>query len=146
MKPEIKKLLILNLPYLLFVYLFDKAGAAVRLSPGMDASQKILNLGEGFTAAFASAAPSFHPADVLIGIAGAVIIRLAVYLKGKNAKKCAACGFPQWRIRRSRRALPTSKTGGTMTRSMLPHDAAQKPTGSLVSMRRAFSPACMTRP
>lgn len=45
MKPEIKKLLILNLPYLLFVYLFDKAGAAVRLSPGMDASQKILNLG-----------------------------------------------------------------------------------------------------
>ena len=87
MKPEIKKLLILNLPYLLFVYLFDKVGAAVRLSPGMDASQKILHLGEGFTAAFASAAPSFHPADLLIGIAGAVIIRLAVYLKGKNAKK-----------------------------------------------------------
>ena len=87
MKPEIKKLLIRNLPYLLFVYLFDKVGAAVRLSPGMDASQKILHLGEGFTAAFASAAPSFHPADLLIGVAGAVIIRLAVYLKGKNAKK-----------------------------------------------------------
>ncbi|RRK35059.1 type IV secretory system conjugative DNA transfer family protein [Schaedlerella arabinosiphila] len=87
MKPEIKKLLILNLPYLLFVYLFDKVGAAVRLSPGMDASQKILHFGEGFTAAFASAAPSFHPADLLIGVAGAVIIRLAVYLKGKNAKK-----------------------------------------------------------
>ena len=87
MKPEIKKLLILNLPYLLFVYLFDKVGAAVRLSPGMDASQKILHLGEGFTATFASAAPSFHPADLLIGVAGAVIIRLAVYLKGKNAKK-----------------------------------------------------------
>ena len=87
MKPEIKKLLILNAPYLLFVYLFDKVGAAVRLSPGMDASAKILHLGEGFTAAFASAAPSFHPADLLIGIAGAVIIRLAVYMKGKNAKK-----------------------------------------------------------
>ena len=87
MKPEIKKLLILNLPYLLFVYLFDKVGAAVRLSPGMDASAKILHLGEGFTAAFASAAPSFHPADLLIGVAGAVVIRLAVYLKGKNAKK-----------------------------------------------------------
>ena len=87
MKPEIKKLLILNAPYLLFVYLFDKVGAAVRLSPGMDASAKLLHLGEGFTAAFASAAPSFHPADLLIGIAGAVAIRLAVYLKGKNAKK-----------------------------------------------------------
>ena len=87
MKPEIKKLLILNLPYLLFVYLFDKVGAAVRLSPGADMSAKILHLGEGFTAAFASAAPSFHPIDLLIGIAGAVIIRLAVYVKGKNAKK-----------------------------------------------------------
>ena len=87
MKPEIKKLLILNAPYLLFVYLFDKVGAAVRLSPGADMSAKILHLGEGFTAAFASAAPSFHPADLLIGIAGAVIIRLAVYVKGKNAKK-----------------------------------------------------------
>ncbi len=87
MKPEIKKLLILNLSYLLFVYLFDKVGAAVRLSPGMDASQKILHLGEGFAAAFASVAPSFHPADLLIGIAGAVVIRLAVYMKGKNAKK-----------------------------------------------------------
>ena len=87
MKPEIKKLLILNAPYLLFVYLFDKVGAAVRLSPGADTSAKILHLGEGFTAAFASAAPSFHPADLLIGIAGAAIIRLAVYMKGKDAKK-----------------------------------------------------------
>ena len=87
MKPEIKKLLILNLPYLLFVWLFDKVGAAVRLSPGADASAKLLHLGDGFTAAFSSIAPSFHPADLLIGIAGAVIIRLAVYIKGKNAKK-----------------------------------------------------------
>ena len=87
MKPEIKKLLILNAPYLLFVWLFDKVGAAVRLSPGADASAKLLHLGDGFTAAFSSIAPSFHPADLLIGIAGAVIIRLAVYIKGKNAKK-----------------------------------------------------------
>ena len=87
MKPEIKKLLILNLPYLLFVYLFDKVGAAIRLSPGADASGKLLHLGEGFSAAFSSIAPSFHPADLLIGIAGAVIVRLVVYFKGKNAKK-----------------------------------------------------------
>ena len=87
MKPEIKKLLILNLPYLLFVWLFDKVGAAVRLSPGVDASAKLLHLGDGFTAAFSSAAPSFHPTDLLIGIAGAVIVRLIIYVKGKNAKK-----------------------------------------------------------
>ena len=87
MKPEIKKLLILNLPYLLFVWLFDKVGAAVRLSPGADASAKLLHLGDGFTAAFSSITPSFHPADLLIGIAGAVIVRLIIYVKGKNAKK-----------------------------------------------------------
>ena len=87
MKPEIKKLLILNLPYLLFVWLFDKVGAAVRLSPGADASAKLLHLGDGFTTAFSSIAPSFHPADLLIGIAGAVIVRLIIYVKGKNAKK-----------------------------------------------------------
>ena len=88
MKPEIKKLLILNLPYLLFVWLFDKVGAAVRLSPGADASAKLLHLGDGFTAAFSSIAPSFHPIDLLIGIAGAVIVRLIIYTKGKNAKMC----------------------------------------------------------
>ena len=87
MKPEIKKLLILNLPYLLFVWLFDKVGAAVRLSLGADASAKLLHLGDGFTAAFSSITPSFHPADLLIGIAGAVIVRLIIYVKGKNAKK-----------------------------------------------------------
>ena len=79
MKPEVKKLLILNLPYLLFVYLFDKVGAAIRLSPGADASGKLLLLGEGFSGAFSSIAPSFHPADLLIGMAGAVIVRLVVY-------------------------------------------------------------------
>ena len=84
---NVKKLLLPNLPYVLFVYLFDKAAQAVRLAPGADMSAKLLSLGDGFSAAFASAAPSFHPLDLLIGIAGAVILRLAVYFKGKNAKK-----------------------------------------------------------
>ena len=87
MKPEIKKLLILNAPYLLFVYLFDKVGQAVRLAPGADMSAKLLSIGDGFSAAFSNAFPSVHPADLLIGLAGAVIVRLAVYIKGKNAKK-----------------------------------------------------------
>ena len=87
MKPEVKKLILLNLPYLLFVYLFGKVGQAFRLAQGIDLSAKLLHIGQGFTAAFASAAPSFHPIDLLIGIAGAVIIRLVVYSKQKNAKK-----------------------------------------------------------
>ncbi len=82
-----KKLLLPNIPYLLFVYLFDKVGQAVRLSPGADLSGKVLSLGEGFSAAFANPLPSLAPMDLLIGIVGAVLIRLMVYFKGKNAKK-----------------------------------------------------------
>ncbi len=65
MKPNIKKLLIRNAPYLLFVYLFDKVGQAVRLSPGADLSGKLLSIGSGFSAAFSNALPSFAPMDLL---------------------------------------------------------------------------------
>ena len=84
---DFKKLIIPNIPYLLFVWLFDKAAQAFRLSPGADLSGKLLSLGTGFSAALSNAAPSLHPMDLLIGIAGAVFIRLIVYFKGKNAKK-----------------------------------------------------------
>ena len=82
-----KRLILPNIPYLLFVYLFDKAAQAARLAPGADFSGKLLSIGDGFAAAFSSFAPSFHPIDLLVGVAGAVLIRLAVYVKGKNAKK-----------------------------------------------------------
>ena len=82
-----KKLLLPNIPYLLFVYLFDKVGQAVRLAPGADLSGKVLSLGEGFSMAFSNPLPSLAPMDLLIGILGAVLIRLIVYVKGKNAKK-----------------------------------------------------------
>lgn len=57
------------------------------LPPGTGLSEKILSIGDGFRQAFASVLPAFHPIDILVGIAGAVVIRLAVYYKGKNAKK-----------------------------------------------------------
>ena len=53
MKPDVKKLVILNLPYLIFVYLFGKCGQAYRLAAGADLSGKLLHLADGFTAAFA---------------------------------------------------------------------------------------------
>ena len=87
MTDKVKKLVLLNLPYLIFVYLFDKLCQGVRLAPGADASEKLLHIGQGFSAAFASLAPSFHLLDLCAGAAGAVLIRLAVYSKGKNAKK-----------------------------------------------------------
>ena len=87
MKPELKKLLLLNLPYLLFVYLFAKCGQAYRLAAGADASAKLLHLTSGISAAFANPLPSLHPFDLCVGVAGAVAVRLIVYSKGKNAKK-----------------------------------------------------------
>ena len=87
MKDKIKKYLLPHLPYLFFVYLFDKLCQAVRLAPGLDASEKLLHIGQGFQTAFASSAPSVHALDICVGIFGAVLVRLAVYVKGKNAKK-----------------------------------------------------------
>lgn len=87
MKPDVRKLLILNLPYLIFVYLFGKVGQAYRLAAGADLSGKLLHFADGFSAAFANPLPSLHPFDLCIGIAGAVIVRLVVYCKGKNVKK-----------------------------------------------------------
>ena len=87
MKDKLKKYLLPNLPYLFFVYLFDKLCQAVRLAPGLDVSEKLLHIGQGFQTAFASSAPSFHVLDICVGIFGAILVRLAVYLKAKNAKK-----------------------------------------------------------
>ncbi|EEF68713.1 VirD4-like conjugal transfer protein, CD1115 family [Holdemania filiformis] len=87
MTGKLKKTLLANLPYLLFVWLFDKLCQAVRLAPGADASEKLLHITQGFTEAFASLWLSLHPLDLLLGVAGAALVRLAVYLKAKNAKK-----------------------------------------------------------
>ena len=87
MTGKLKKALLPNLPYLLFAWLFDKLCQAVRLSPGADASEKLLCIAQGFTEAFASLWISLHPLDLLLGAAGAALVRLAVYLKAKNAKK-----------------------------------------------------------
>ena len=87
MKPDVKKLVILNLPYLIFVYLFGKCGQAYRLAAGGDLSGKLLHLADGFTAAFANPLPSLHLFDFCVGVAGALIVRLMVYCKSKNAKK-----------------------------------------------------------
>ena len=87
MTGKLKKVLLPNLPYLLFVWLFDKLCQAVRLAPGLNASEKLLRIAQGFTGAFSSLWLSLHPLDLLLGVAGAALVRLAVYLKAKNAKK-----------------------------------------------------------
>ncbi len=84
---NIKKFLLPNIPYVFIALFATKLGQAWRLAPGMDFSGKALHLMEGFAAAFQSALPSFHPIDLCVGVAAALLIRLAVYVKGKNAKK-----------------------------------------------------------
>ena len=84
---NIKKIILPNLPYLLFALLGTKCGQAARLAPGLDFSQKALHILDGFRLAFKSLLPSFHPADLLVGLLIAAALRLAVYLKSKNAKK-----------------------------------------------------------
>ena len=84
---NIKKFLLPNIPYVFIALFATKPGQAWRLAPGMDFSGKALHLMEGFAAAFRSALPSFHPLDLCVGVAAALLIRLIVYVKGKNAKK-----------------------------------------------------------
>ena len=84
---HIKKLALPNIPYVFFALFATKLGQAWRLAPGTDFSGKALHLMEGFAAAFQSALPSFHPIDLCVGAAAALLIRLIVYVKGKNAKK-----------------------------------------------------------
>ena len=84
---HIKKLVLPNIPYVLIALFATKLGQAWRLAPGTDFSGKALHLMEGFAAAFQSALPSFHPIDLCVGVAAALLIRLIVYVKGKNAKK-----------------------------------------------------------
>ena len=72
----------------MFIALFaTKVGQAVRLAPGSDFSGKALHIMEGLVLAFESSMPSFHPIDLFVGILIALVIRLAVYIKSKNAKK-----------------------------------------------------------
>ena len=84
---NIKKFLLPNIPYVFIALFATKLGQAWRLAPGMDFSGKALHLMEGFAAAFQPALPSFHPIDLCVGAAAALLIRLIVYVKGKNAKK-----------------------------------------------------------
>jgi type IV secretion system protein VirD4 len=87
MNTKTKKLLLMNLPYLFVALFATKFGQAWRLAAGADASGKLLHLMDGLTSAFASPLPSFHPADLGVGVLLAAALRLAVYVKGRNAKK-----------------------------------------------------------
>ena len=84
---KIKKLLILNIPYIIVGLIATNIGEAWRMAEGADSSAKLLSLFSVLPVAFGNPLPSFHPLDLLIGIVCGAGLRLAVYLRGKNAKK-----------------------------------------------------------
>ncbi|CBL36853.1 Type IV secretory pathway, VirD4 components [butyrate-producing bacterium SM4/1] len=87
MTDKARKLLILNLPYVILGLIATNFGEAWRLAEGADISEKLLALFGILPAAFQNPLPSFHPLDLLIGLMCGAALRLAVYLRGKNAKK-----------------------------------------------------------
>jgi len=84
---NIKKLLILNIPYILLGLFATNLGEAWRLAEGADMSAKLLGFFDTFMVALSNPLPSFYPLDLVVGIVCGAGLRLAVYLKGKNAKK-----------------------------------------------------------
>lgn len=89
MKQEFKRKLILNIPYIALGLFATNLGEAIRIASGTNVSEKMqsLILGGAFSYAISNPLPSIHPADILVGAACAGALKLAVYLKGKNAKK-----------------------------------------------------------
>lgn len=88
-KKNLKKLIILNIPYVVIGLVATNVGEAFRIAGGTNASEKVQSvvLDGCFGTAFTNPLPSLHPIDLLVGLAIGGILRLAVYIKGKNAKK-----------------------------------------------------------
>ena len=99
-KPDVKKLILLNLPYVFAFYFADKIAAVFRLAPGTEFIDKLTNGFAVFGTAFANPLPSFHPVDLLVGLVAGALLKLAVYVKGKNRKKLRQgeeYGSARWR-------------------------------------------------
>lgn len=82
-----KRLFLLNLPYAAAVYIFDKSAWLYRHCMGESRPERAGVLFMNFSVAFDNPFPSLHPSDLLIGAAAAALVKTAVYMKGKNAKK-----------------------------------------------------------
>ena len=109
---NVKKLILPNIPYVFIALLATKVSEAVRLAPGSDASTKLLNIMTGLNTAFHSLVPSFHPIDLCVGVAAAIAIRLAVYIKGKTPRNSAKI----WST-----AAPVGEPPRTSSPTSIPH-------------------------
>ena len=86
-KLDTKRLILLNFPYVFAFYFVDKIAAVFRQAPGTELIDKLTGGFANFGTAFANPLPNLHPVDLLIGLAAGALLKLAVYVKGKNRKK-----------------------------------------------------------
>ena len=101
MNQNTKRLVILNLPYILMGLYATNLGRAWRMAAGADMTEKMQSLMAVLPDALGRIIPSFHPLDLLVGLCCGAGLRLAVYLKGKNAKKYrhgSEYGSARWRV------------------------------------------------
>ena len=123
---DIKKLILLNMPYILLGLFATNFGEAWRTAQGADASEKFLSLVAVLPRTLQSFWPSLHPLDLLVGLCCGAGLRLAVYLKSKNAKKY-----------RRDEEYGSSRWGGLKTSSLL---SIQSLRTMSFSPGRSFSP------
>ena len=82
-----KKRIIMSISYAFIAFLAAKLSEAYRLAPGAELAEKVFHISDGLELAFQTMLPSLYIADISFGIAAAVAVRIAVYMRGKNAKK-----------------------------------------------------------
>lgn len=112
---DIKKLILLNMPYILLGLFATNFGEAWRMAQGADASEKFLSLVAVLPGALQSFWPSLHPLDLLVGLCCGAGLRLAVYLKSKNAKKYRhglEYGSARWGTREDREQKEADTVAG----------------------------------
>ena len=96
---KLRKYVLPNIPYVLIGWVFLKLGTAYRLAAGAGFVEKLIGLGQTIGPAFADFAPGLAPLDWFVGIVGAIVFRLLIYFKSKNAKKFrrdAEYGSARW--------------------------------------------------
>ena len=86
-KLNVKKLVLMNLPYIFAFYFTDKIAMVFRLAEGRDMLAKLSHSMSNFGSAFSNPLPSLYWLDLLVGVSAALLLKLAVYVKSKNRKK-----------------------------------------------------------
>ena len=84
---DMKKLILLNFPYIIAFYMVEKAAWLYRHCNGDSVVDRLMVLFMNFGLAYKSVLPSFHPFDLMVGLVGAAALKAVIYFKGKNAKK-----------------------------------------------------------